>query len=45
MEEVPQNSKKLSHSAHASGINEWMNECVVLNIVTVSKVKGGETFL
>ena len=26
MEEAPENSKESSHSAHANGMNEWMNE-------------------
>ena len=26
MEEASENSKELSHSAHANGMNEWMNE-------------------
>jgi hypothetical protein len=26
MEEVPENGKESSHSAHANGINKWMNE-------------------
>jgi hypothetical protein len=26
MEEAPENGKEPSHSAHASGMNEWMNE-------------------
>jgi len=25
MEEAPENSKESSHSAHANGVNEWMN--------------------
>ena len=25
MEEAPENGKELLHSAHANGINEWMN--------------------
>jgi len=25
MEEAPENSKESSHSAHANGMNEWMN--------------------
>ena len=25
MDEVPENSKESSHSAHAKGMNEWMN--------------------
>jgi hypothetical protein len=25
MEEAPENGKELSHSAHANGMNEWMN--------------------
>jgi hypothetical protein len=28
MEEAPENGKELSHSAHANGMNEWMNECI-----------------
>jgi len=27
MEEAPENGKELSHSAHANGMNEWMNIC------------------
>ena len=26
MEEAPENSKESSNSAHANGMNEWMNE-------------------
>ena len=26
MEEAPENGKELSHSAHANGMKEWMNE-------------------
>jgi hypothetical protein len=26
MEEAPENGKELSHSAHANGMNEWMDE-------------------
>jgi len=29
MEEVPENGKKLSHSAYANEMNEWMNEVQV----------------
>ena len=25
MEEAPENSKELSHSAHANGMNEWIS--------------------
>jgi hypothetical protein len=25
MEEAPENGKESSHSAHANGMNEWMN--------------------
>jgi len=27
MQEAPENGKELSHSAHANGVNEWMNWC------------------
>ena len=26
MEEAPENGKESSHSAHANGMNEWMNQ-------------------
>ena len=35
MEETPENGKELSHSAHANGMNEWMNR----NIVSVAERK------
>ena len=36
MEEAPKNGKELSNSAHANGMNEWMNE--LYNFLTVSFV-------
>jgi hypothetical protein len=35
MEEAPENSKESSHSAHANGMNEWMNEWNALYIVKI----------
>jgi hypothetical protein len=34
MEEAPENGKESSHSAHANGMNEWMNAKseIILNI-------------
>ena len=31
MEEAPENGKELLHSAHANGMNEWMNERIACN--------------
>jgi hypothetical protein len=33
MEETPESGKESSHSAHADGMNECMNECVHLHDV------------
>ena len=27
MEEAPENGKESLHSAHANGMNEWINSC------------------
>jgi hypothetical protein len=37
MEEAPENGKESSHSAHANGMNEWMNEC--LNDICYTEMK------
>jgi hypothetical protein len=40
MEEVPKNGKESLHSAHANGMNEWMNESKMrckLKIMFLSK--------
>jgi len=29
MEEAPEKGKESSHSAHATGMNEWMNEWMI----------------
>jgi hypothetical protein len=35
MEEAPENGKELLHSAHANGINEWMNSAYSSNIFKI----------
>jgi hypothetical protein len=30
MEEAPKNGKESAHSAHANGMNEWMNDGVLI---------------
>jgi hypothetical protein len=35
MKEAPENGKESSHSAHANGTNEWMNEWKALYIVKI----------
>ena len=32
MEEAPENGKESPHSAHVSGMNEWMSSCLLLSI-------------
>jgi hypothetical protein len=33
MEEAPANGNESSHSAHANGVNEWMNELINIGII------------
>jgi hypothetical protein len=33
MEEAPENSKELSHSAHANGMNEWMKFTTNISLI------------
>jgi hypothetical protein len=33
MEESTENGKELSHSAHANGMNEWINQNILITII------------
>ena len=35
MEEAPENGKESSHSAHANGMNGWMDKDAICSLITV----------
>ena len=39
MEEAPENGKESPHSAHANGMNEWMDLCMIYTMFVFLGVK------